>query len=172
MAALGRILQLAGWAWLALGFVGPRLFGIDTGFGVFPGLILIFIARAVRTAAARRELPELQSDEEAQPESVEPAPVERQLNTERQREAPPPPPEPVTIYTEPEPVPESQPRPEPEPVPEPMSSDELLERIALAGRTASEDPVDADEPAGPTSTAMSSAEMIARARKRWDKKAD
>lgn len=177
MAALGRVLQIAGWLWFAAGIVGPMV-DYDV-VNPFPGLILIFVARALRTQAARNAPYEEESEEEA----AEPAQPERPLNTDRiQRPAAPPPsPDPVTRYREAEPAP----RPEPAYVPEPGPSDEdgetgerenIIERIVIAGRQAStkdssQDRVDSARSVRSGDTKpMSSAEMIAQARKRWDRK--
>lgn len=165
MAALGRILQVVGWLWVAAG-IAARFFDV-VDLSVFPGIVLVFIARMLRTQAARRELPDLQSGDGGVTDTVEPAPVERQLNTDRQRQTEPPP---LTVYTNPDPAPEPELEPEPEPEPERVGSSELLERIASAAKSGGVEPVKTDEPADEEGrTAMSSEEMIARAHKRWDK---
>lgn len=145
----------------------------------FPGLILIFIARALRTQAARNA-----PVEDGHEEPAEPAQPERPLNTDRiQRPAPrPPSPDPVARYREAEPAP----RPERAHVPEPGPSadegsevgerDNIIERIVIAGRQAatkesSQERVDSARSVRSGDTKpMSSAEMIAQARKRWDRK--
>ena len=166
---MGRLLQVIGWLWVAAGFLAP-LTGRQ-GFNVLPGLILVFIARAIRTQAARNAPEE---PDEAEPARVEQ--VERPLNTQRTRPtAPPPSPDPVVRYQEAEPRSEPEPAEiEEEPVPE---REGLIERIVIAGRDAehkesSQDRLESarvprDHGRRPV---MSSAEMIAQARKRWDRK--
>jgi hypothetical protein len=69
-----------------------------------------------------------------------------------------------------------EPEPESDPEPEQAERNELLERIALAGRDATteeDSPTDAEDAAADAidvSGSMSSAEMIAQARKRWDRR--
>jgi len=121
MAALGRLLQIIGWLWLAAGFILPALDLAD--ITVFPGLILIFVARALRTQAARNEPPEAGGEQK---------PEERVLNTDRVRvepkpspKPPPPAPQPVTIPRQVEPLPKPT---------APSERESLIERIADAGR--------------------------------------
>lgn len=142
--------------WVAASILIPMLgFG---GLNLFPGIVLVFVARAIRTQAARNA--------PTDPEEVEPEPQidssERILNTERRQ--PPSPPAPAQSYRAPEQRPE----------PAASERNELLEKIVLAGReTVEETSPGLDERApeeeidvmGP----MSSAEMIARAHKRWDR---
>ena len=170
MAAIGRILQVIGWLWFIAGFVGP-IFGFET-VNPFPGLVLIFIARIFRTRA-RSEMPPGPADGQPQPQ---PQPVEPPRPQPRQETSPPSPPK------LPEAGPKAAPKPEPEyerPVDE---RNELLERIAAAGRDAAAEPAVAEpkrqdtgsrkeesEPVDASREPMSSAEMIARARKRWDR---
>jgi len=156
MAVIGRLLQVIGWLWLVGGFVLPALGLAD--ITVFPGLILIFVARALRTQAARNAPPEEEQARE-----------ERALNTDRvpqpSPKPPPPSPQPVSI-----------PRPA-EPRPKPTAAAEresLIERIAEAGREAETDltesgpaPLDVTAPRG-AAKPMSSEEMIAAARRRWN----
>lgn len=161
MAALGRLLQVIGWLWLVAGFVLPAIGLAD--ITVFPGLILIFVARALRTQAARNAPPEV--DEEPEPEArilntdrvrVEPKPAEKQ---------PPPAPQQVTIPRQVEPLPKP---------PASSERDSLIERIADAGREVEAElsetdraPLDVTASRG-TSKPMSSEEMIAAARRRWN----
>jgi hypothetical protein len=63
MAALGRLLQVIGWLWLVAGFALPALDLAE--INPFPGLILIFVARALRTQAARNAPPEPAAEEQA-----------------------------------------------------------------------------------------------------------
>lgn len=154
MAALGRILQILGWLWVIAGFVGPRLDLPIPTFSVLPGIILIFIARALRRRA-RRQMPELPT---GRPEP-EPMPPERTLNTERQKTSPLPP-RPVERELEPDPPRSDE------------DHNELLEKILGANE-------EMEKPATPTrvtptrpdtKTPLTSAEMVAEARKRWDRK--
>ena len=173
---MGRVLQIAGWLWFAIGIVGPMV-GYEL-VNPFPGLIAIFVARAIRTQAARNA----PYEEDGHEEPAEPAHLERPLNTDRiQTPAPPPPsPDPVARYQEAKPAP----RPERVHAPEP-SADEggeagerenIIERIVIAGRQAttkesSQERVDSARSVRSGDTKpMSSAEMIAQARKRWDRK--
>jgi hypothetical protein len=162
MAALGRLLQVIGWLWLVAGFALPALDLAE--INPFPGLILIFVARALRTQAARNAPPE--------PAAEEQAPEERILNTDRVRvepqpspKPPPPSPQPVTIPRQ------TDPRPSPS---APSERESLIERIAEAGREAEADltqpdlgELDVTAPRG-SAKPMSSAEMIAEARRRWN----
>ena len=187
MAALGRLLQIIGWLWVLVGFIGPRVdldaFGLES-IGVLPGLVLIFIARAFR-ARARAE--EEQESGEARPQ---PRPIRTDTGAER-RQAPSTPaparsePSPPAARQEPSrPVPPrrdpSQPterKPQPKVEPPPPDETDLLERIALAGRGAAEG-LSADDLMDELKSLkrddderkpISSAEMIAQARKRWDR---
>jgi len=168
MAAVGRILQVIGWLWFIAGFVGP-VFDFDY-LNPFPGLVLIFIARVFRSRA-RSEMPPGPGD--AQP-APQPQPVDAPRPQPTQQTSPPPPKRPEARPTE-------QPKPEPlyeRPVDE---RNELLERIAAAGRGAAEPDVPEPKrqgtgpkteepmPGDPARKPMSSAEMIAQARKRWDR---
>ena len=163
MAALGRILQVIGWLWFIAGFVGP-MFDFDA-LNPFPGLVLVFIARIFR-ARARGEMPPGPGEGAGEPQ---PVPVEAPRPQPRQP-TPPPPPNRVETPPPEDPKPESKPE---RPVDE---RNQLLERIAMAGREASDEPAapkrekkeDDSKPSGMVRTPMSSAEMIAQARKRWD----
>lgn len=168
MAALGRILQAAGWLWVIAGIIGP-IFGLS-GFNVFPGIIALFIARILRNQAVQKELPDL-GDQAEEPEPTPP----RMMNTERRRTTPPPAPGPVASETMPEPaIGDAQ---EPEADAPARKRNELLEQIVLAGREAATEEAPSpmpndevgmgeEEKRGP----MSSEEMIARAHRRWDSK--
>lgn len=162
MAVLGRILQAIGWVWLALGFFGPILnLPIDVNF--FPGIILIFIARIFRAQAARRESQEA----EAQASEVEQS-QPRALNTERTRSQPPSPG--PTNRPEPEPNRPEAAKPRPE-----AKRQEMLEQVLLAGTELATESTPQPDTSGveetPASTRpLSSAEMIARAHKRWNKR--
>jgi hypothetical protein len=170
MAAIGRVLQLIGWLWVLVGFIGPRVdldaFGLDS-IGVLPGLILIFIARAFRARARAEKEEDLgQARPDVRPRSVEARPERRQ--------APPPP---APARTTPSPPAERKPRPEPKVEPPPAEEADLLERIVLAGSSAAGELSAADLEEELRSMRrddderkpMSSAEMIAQARRRWDR---
>lgn len=166
MAALGRILQVVGWLWVIAGLVGPALGFWDLSF--IPGVVVVFLARILRTQAERRELPDLDRREETE-EATQPPPA-RLMNTERQRLEQQARPQPAMI--------EHEPMSDPEPIGQPTSKrNQLLDQIVTAGREVEEEmsapqredraePVDAPDTPKP----MSSDEMIARARKRWDSK--
>jgi hypothetical protein len=159
MSALGRILQAIGWVWVIAGFAGP-FGGFDVG-GALPGVVLIFIARVLRTQAARK------SPEDVALESDEPT---RILNTERPTITPPATRPPVV-----------QPRVYPTPtrsvgVPEPSTEDDPLAKFLAGG----DEPGPTKETTSPDSTPSvssesaddkpkTSAELIAEARRRWDR---
>lgn len=161
MTALGRVLQAVGWAWLALGFFGG-LINLPFDLNVFPGIILIFISRIFRAQGARTTSAE-EEEAEALEEQVEP----RVLNTERTRSRP------VEPQTPAGPAPELGVQ-APEPTPE-SKRQEMLEQILVTGTgvaaraTAPETDAKVEEAPGPA-TPMSSAEMIAQARERWNKR--
>lgn len=159
------MLQFIGWLWLVAGFVLPALDLAD--ITVFPGLVLIFVARALRTQAARNEPQE--------PGDVEPVPEpERILNTDRPRvepkPSPKPAPQPVTI------PPQTDLSPKPT---RPTPRESVIERIAAAGREVETDLAESDltksvrdefdvtASRGETKP-MSSEEMIAAAHRRWN----
>ena len=157
MAAFGRILQIVGWFWVVGGVLAPMA-GYER-INILPGLILIFGARAIRRQAASRQEP----DEEPVTEAEE-AP-QRILNTERVSR-PAPPPEPIVRYRE------AEEQAADEFAAISSESDELIERMTSPSRDRETDP---DVPAAMAGdrvpdTRLSSAEMIARARERWDRK--
>jgi hypothetical protein len=169
MAVLGRILQILGWLWLAAGIFGPNLALVNIGVPL--GLILVFVARIIRSQAARQEMPELGREQEpAEPDNL-PRPVI--IDSERQREERPAP-QGSVFEPEPSEIPQPDPSAEEE---RPRKRNQLLEQIVSAGREAADevmspaegeeveqaDPPDLKKP-------MSSAEMIARAHQRWDSK--
>lgn len=157
MAAFGRILQIVGWFWVVGGILAPMA-GYER-INILPGLILIFGARAIRRRASRREEPD-----EGPVTEAEEAP-QRILNTER-LSRPAPPPEPIVRYREAE----EQAADEFEAIS--AESDELIERITSADRDREPDPVVPPAMARDRvpDSRLSSAEMIARARQRWDRK--
>lgn len=171
MAALGRILQVLGWLWLAFGLFGPDHPLLD--LGVPFGIIVIFVARVIRNQAATSDLPELgdrsgdgsapaEQEREKRPEPrARPEPRTRPESRARP-EPRPEPPEPAYSIHEPESEPEVEER------------SELLEQIVGAGREIDEEmsgPMGSDDSETEESRRpMSSAEMIARAHERWDSK--
>lgn len=168
MAVLGRILQIVGWVWVAVGFFGPML-DLPGGLNFFPGFILVFVSRIFRTQAARNA----SHDDESEPLAEEPQ--QRAFNTDRGRTTPAPEPRPTGVEpskTKPVPTDSIFKLTPPEPK---ESKDHLLEQILLAGKEVADQPAgppdditpaDVADPEGP----ISSAEMIARAKRRWDKR--
>jgi hypothetical protein len=159
MAVLGRILQAIGWLWVLAGFFG-NFINLPVG-NIVPGIILLFIARVVRAQAGRRERAEGPEDvlaTQSVPTDTQTAP--RRVPSMR------PPPEP---RVEPAPTPSRHASAEPE-----RSRSEALEKILLAGNALEED-LGSTEVEIPVELAegevrLSSAEMIARARQRWDRR--
>ncbi|MGD2101216.1 MAG: hypothetical protein PVG83_03200 [Acidimicrobiia bacterium] len=164
MKGIGRILGTIGWLMVIAGIGGP-IFGLD-GFNIFPGIALLFIGRLLSRQGKR-------SEAEAEPDSEREPASERLLNTERQtarrpprrqpperRQAPPPPPPPVRPVA-------------PEEV-ETSDRESMLETILLAGTELAEEKEieDSGDDMGDTDSyePMTSEEMIARARQRWDRK--
>lgn len=155
MAALGRIVQIIGWLWFAAAIFGEAL-GLPD-LNIFPAILLIFVARALRRQAKRQSA---ETEDHSRPPDFpgeEPAQEERPLNTERQQ---------------PPPRPRVEPIPQPDPVAEVREHNELLEKILAADEAAPRPgpmPTTAgsDEDRRPPIT---SAEMVAEARKRWDRK--
>lgn len=155
MTALGRILQVIGWLWIAVGFFGPLV--ALPNVSVFPGIIVLFISRVMRKQAERAQRPEDGGEAVEEPEE------QRMLNTERRHQtaAEPPP----RVERGPV-VPEQE-----------KEREDLLERVLLAGKAVSSDEM-AEKPIEPEypeidlsrSGRMSSAEMIARAHRRWDRR--
>jgi len=167
MAALGRILQIIGWLWFLAG-LASRFFEF-AAIDVFPGLILVFVARVIRAQAARQA-----PAEDVVRDQPPPAAPPRALNTERQADQSVPQ---TSTPRHSDPVP--KPALEPPPV---KKRNELLQDIVLAGKeVAVTKPAKTQpeprpersasvEPELKKTTPMSSAEMIAQARKRWDRK--
>jgi hypothetical protein len=154
MTALGRILQVIGWLWIAVGLFGPIVDLPD--ISVFPGIIVLFISRVIRKQgqqAERRDQPDEPEEERYEP---------RILNTERQHQT----------------SPEPRPRLGNEPIlVAPEERDDLLERVLLTGKAVTTDEMAEDplEPKYPSidldsGTRLTSAEMIARAHRRWDRR--
>lgn len=172
MTALGRILQVIGWLWIALGFFGPAINFPDVS--VFPGIIILFISRVIRKQS-RQTTREEEEIEQATSQSD----IPRMLNTDRTpRPAPEPTPIPEPLMVpdlEPVPNPKTTYEPKPKPKMEPIAEEksELLERVLLASEKMVEK---SHEPAYPKRSAdgedgpLTSAEMIARAHSRWDRK--
>lgn len=164
MAAIGRILGFIGFVWLAVGLFGGLVNLPDVSF--FPGIILLFISRVVRKQAERSD--RVEDGEDGEQDVPQEAP--RMLNTQRPRMPRPQPAEPMT--STPGSLPQS-PRAETT-VYEPEERDATLERILLAGTEVADDASDVEPPdeSGPDESGRmySSAEMIARAHERWDRK--
>lgn len=166
MAILGRVLQVVGWLWIAASFFGNF---IDLpNFGFFPGLILVFASRILRFQSRRRQPGE--DDREPVETAVE-TPGPRQLYTERSKQ--------TAGTSQTQPVPRASPKPAPakptvvwpkdEAGPE-AERDDLIEKILVAGSELADDK---DMPTlEPTyeGKPLTSAEMIERARQRWDRK--
>lgn len=157
MAAFGRILQIVGWFWVVGGLLAP-IAGYER-VNILPGLILIFGARAIRKQAASRQEPDEKPATEA--EEV----PQRVLNTER-ISRPAPSPDPIVRYH----AAEEQAADELDDIP--PEPDSLIERITSPNRDQEPDPVVPSAMAGdqPPGTRLSSAEMIARAHERWNRK--
>lgn len=161
MGVLGRILQVVGWLWVVAGFFGP-IAGFSVG-SFLPGLIILFVARVLRTQAARRQ--RMEEDDQT---------VERPRVARSAR--PPSPatrPKPVAMPTKTSNETRDETRSDDQSE-SPPSSDrqETLEQIFLAGRELEDEDEPPESLLGGDDTAipLTSAEMIARARARWDKK--
>lgn len=174
MTALGRILQVIGWLWIAVGFFGPAVNLPDVS--VFPGIIILFISRVLRKQGGQAT-----RDEDGTELGAEQPDEPRMLNTERpQRPAPKPKPTPKTppipdTVPEPKPRPQMKPQPELKPQPEAIEEErgELLERVLLASQEMAEESQEPQYPQLATEREdgpLTSAEMIARAHRRWDRK--
>ena len=165
MAVLGRLLGTLGWLWFGAGIVAPMF---DFGrVNVFPGLILIFVGRLIRAQARRRETEET-------PEPAAPEQEARPLNTERSQPAEPAA-EPVVrtppILVTPAPPPPVVTKAEET---EDAITEKLFSKIGPAGPAPPDDEATPDphvtvEDGAETKT-LSSEEMIARARQRWDRR--
>lgn len=156
MAALGRILGTLGWLWFIAGLVAPIFDLGDINF--VPGLILVFVGRLLRGRARRR-----QPEEESEPVAAEP--VTRPLNTERATPARLPSPTPRPVESEPTPVSGTTDTEEEE-------SEKLFSRALLAASAHAEEKAEkvvVGEGEG-EKKALTSDEMIARARQRWDRR--
>ncbi len=165
MAALGRILQIAGWLWLIGGFFGS-IFGFIS-LNLLPGIILVFVARVIRNQAGTREMPDL-GEQPSVEEQQQPATPTAEAPPQRQ---PPPSPEPYVLET----PSRGEPAPEPHSSPKPGPRRRLLEEVV--GLDPDRDDDDASEETSMISDQMteerrpmSSAEMLARAHERWDSK--
>ena len=172
MTALGRILQVIGWVWIAVGFFGPMV--NLPNVSVFPGIIILFISRVIRKQGEQPQPREESADQDD--DQVTPRPLNTQRSTPPAvpRKAPQPPP-----ATQTEARAKSMPEPKPAPkAPEagtpPDERGELLERVLLVGQELAEEPAE-HGPLEPISDdlesrPLSSAEMIARAHRRWDRR--
>lgn len=148
---MGRILQIIGWIWVAFGFFGPTV--NLPGIPWFPGFILVFISRILRANARRREPDLHHADAETPTPNVarRPDPPKPQ---ERPSQTPKPPPQPVVV--------------------EP-SRGEIEARLFESMNEMSDgaDPAEVDElleQINQMDRPKSSAEMIAEARERWNKR--
>ncbi len=152
MARLGRILQLIGWLWFAFGFLGPIFLDFDS-ISPFPGIVLVFIARVLRTQAARQPPKD--------PGQVpQPAP-ERLLNTERQvrsEEAPSP-----SVVSQPV----TTPQPAPQPAAETETGDDRFTRFLRGEDELTPGSTPTHEALDELNRPKTSAEMLAEAKKRW-----
>lgn len=167
MTALRRILQVIGWVWIAAGLFGSV---VDLpGVSVFPGIILLFISRVIRKQTGQIPSRDDHDDEDEEEAAMRPDP--RPLNTEREYR---PVPEPVSKsrpMQEETPAPASS-RQEADADPDEEDRSELLERVLLAGKERAEESLEPRYPEiglGPDRS-LSSAEMIARAHRRWDRR--
>ncbi|HEU4320065.1 MAG TPA: hypothetical protein VFS66_08280 [Acidimicrobiia bacterium] len=148
MAALGRILQIIGWLWVAFGVLGP-MFGLP-GFPWFAGLILLLISRVVRARASQMERDALGDD----------TPVP---NVERTPDPPKTRANPAPMTARPAPI-----------VVEPSRTE--IEQKLVATMRDEIDTTDQDEvdellaQIHDVGRPKSSAEMIAEARQRWNKR--
>lgn len=144
MKGISRILAALGTALMIAGVLGP-IFGFNGGTFI-PGIVLLFIGRAMAKQASRSK----NGGETGQPTP------QRALNTERRPEpatSPPPPRrEPPARRTEPEPT----------PGPKPAEREAMLESILLAGSEVADEKASGDLPADEMETGprMTSGEMI------------
>lgn len=151
MSSLGRVIGWIGWLWVVAGILGPAI-GLPQ-LNVFPGFILVLVGRVFRQRRERQPMESLGVGEA-------PEVPERPLLTDVRRSAPAPRrAEPLVYRAEPE--------------PEPPSRDDQLEQI-LSPRPEVEIDEVMEAPAAevPEDTPLSSAEMIARARDRYNRKGE
>lgn len=172
MTAFGRILQVIGWLWIAVGFFGPLVNVPDVS--VFPGIIILFISRVIRKQGEQTRRQEDDIDQLEQQEAPRPLNTQRPQRRAEAKKSP----EPMAISTK---QPESKSSLDPkvggaEPKPESDNEErsDLFERVLLAGQDLADKPGDSFDPEttseGVDGSPMSSAEMIARAHRRWDRK--
>lgn len=192
MTALGRILQVIGWLWIAVGFFGPLVNIPDVS--VFPGIIILFVSRVIRKQGEQAQ----RQDEDVEQAQEQQTP--RPLNTERSQPPVPRPKRTAEPAKSPQPEREPEPRATPAPrvtsterprmrpspdlevaasaTPKPAGDDEerteMLESVLLAGKSTTEK---SRAPVYPETKSqekqerpLTSAEMIARAHRRWDRK--
>ncbi len=161
MGALGRILQIVGWGWLAYSFFAPML-GLPR-IDIFPGIIIVFIARVLRVQATRRTTSEEEvSFEDLSTGETRPQPERPKVEKKPVR---------TVLPAEPKPRPTRSPAPKAKETPTGAERDAMLEKILLNGQELAEGTAEkvvaaADE----TPVKLSSAEMIAQARQRWNKR--
>jgi len=147
MAVVGRILQVLGWLWVAFGFFGPLLDLPNISW--LPGFVLVFVSRILRTQAARNSKAEEIEDDTPVP------------NVERK-------PDPPKVQTRPAPV-----APKPTPVVVEPDRDEIEKRLFETMQERAEVPALADVDdflARTDERPKTSAELIAEARQRWNKR--
>lgn len=149
MAGLGVLITLLGWGLLVYAFVGPR-FGLGS-ISFIPGVVFLIAGRMLRATAKRRR----GDYDEGDLADLSNAPPPREP-------APTPAPAPARRSEPPRPA-------APTPSTEALADDDG-DSYAEALRAAADDVL--DEGARRDSvTGLSSAEMIARARRRWDRRA-
>lgn len=170
MAILGRVLQVIGWLWIAASVLG-NFVAIDIPeLNFFPGLILVFVSRVLRTQNRRRQPIEVTAGE-ATPTPGAPTP--RPLNTERLQE-----PQQVVGPAKTRTPPAKSPPPAKSEVVWPNDHsagtperEDLIDQILVAGSELERQKAEIPnlEPSH-DGKQLTSAEMIARARQRWDRK--
>lgn len=159
MASLGRLLGTLGWLWFIAGIAAP-IFDVG-GISFIPGLILVFVGRLLRSQARRRQ----PGEEEPEPVAAEPAP--RPLNTERVTLPSVPPTPPPPVESEPR-HPATKARADAE---QEADSEELFSKALFAASAHIEERTEEAVTEGEVERkALTSDEMIARARQRWDRR--
>lgn len=151
MSSLGRVIGWVGWLWVLAGIFGPAI-GLPQ-LNIFPGFIFVLVGRAFRQRGERKPMEPLGAGEA-------PEVPERPLLTDLRRPAPAPRRAEPLMF-----------EPEPEKVPKPQSRDDHIEQILPPGSELATDEM-MEPPAVeiPEATPLSSAEMIARARDRYNRK--
>lgn len=172
MTAFGRILQVIGWLWIAVGFFGPMVNLPDVS--VFPGIIILFVSRVIRKQGEQTRRQEDDVDQYEQHEAPRPLNTQR---PQRRTEAKKTPEAMATSTKQPESKSSLDPqvgRAEPKPENDNEERSDLFERVLLAGQDLADErggSFDLETTSeGDDGTPMSSAEMIARAHRRWDRR--